>query len=409
MAVDEKQNGEDVMEEGLWARCDITSQRSYASCAFVAVARNGDDEEVMRSPAFRWRKGNEGPVEAPDAVASLAALEEALLVEGWERIDDPRDQWYSLRFRRPAIPLADRIAAYHADGTLMAFVEVEAGDEPEEPGPAAVERVPDLEGLGSAKPKQRSRAEPTESERLEAARLEAERLEAERLEAERASAARLEAERLESARLEAERERLEAQRLEAERLEAERLEAERVESERREAERLESERLELARLEASGSGALEAERLEAERVESERREAERLEFERLELARLEAERERLEAERLEAERVESERLEAEWLEFERLELARLEAERERLEAERLEAERLEAERLEAERLEAERLEAERLAAQESPLHSLISSYTAELDRNLDVRRIYGGESAQFDPDRFTRRFRRRRR
>jgi hypothetical protein len=70
----------------------------------------------------------------------------------------------------------------------------------------------------------------------------------------------------------------------------------------------------------------------------------------------------------------------------------------------LEAER---ERLEAERLEAERLEAERLAAQASPLRDLISSYSAEFDRNLDVRQIYGGTGTQYDPDRFTRRFRRR--
>jgi hypothetical protein len=61
--------------------------------------------------------------------------------------------------------------------------------------------------------------------------------------------------------------------------------------------------------------------------------------------------------------------------------------------------------LEAKRLEAERLEAERLARQESPLRDLISSYSAELDRNLDIRHIYTGVSPRFDPDRFTRRFR----
>ncbi len=221
MAVDEKQNGEDLMEEGLWASCDITWRRSYLSCAFVAAARNGDDEQVMRSPAFRWRNGNGVPAEAPDAVASLAALEEALLGEGWERIDEPRDHWCALRFRRPAIPLANRIAAYHAEGALIAFVEMAPGDEPEEPGPWGVEPVPDFEGLGSGGPKKPSRAEPAEAERLEAERLEVERLEAERLEAEQ-----LEIERAAAARLEAERR-------EVERLEAARLEFERVESERR--------------------------------------------------------------------------------------------------------------------------------------------------------------------------------
>lgn len=333
MAVDEQRNRDNTSDRGLWSRCAITWQRSYVSCAFVAVTE-GDGEEVMRSPLFRWRRGGGAPVEAPDAVASLAALEQTLAGEGWERIDEPPDDWYALRFRRSVVPLTQRIAPYRAEGALIAFVEPGSADEPVETGLAIAEPVREVEA---------EEPPPTRTERQgpETAPTEAERLEAERLEAER--------------------------------LEAERLEAERLEAERREAERLEAERAE-------------AERVEAERLESERREAQRREAERLEA-------ERLEAERLEAERREAERLEAE-----------------RLEAERLEAEQLEAERLEAERLAAERAEAERLAAErESPLRDLITSYSANYERDLDVRRIYLGTTPQFDPDRFTRKFRRRRR
>jgi hypothetical protein len=256
----------------------------------------------MRSPPFRWRRSGSAPSEAQDAVSSLAALEGALVDEGWELVEQPPDPWFAHHFRRPLVPLMQRIAPYRAEGALIAFVE--PGSAPEPP------------------PERRE----TQAEPAEAARLEAERLEAERLEAERLEAERLEAEQLEATRVEAER--LEIERLEAERLEAERLEAERLEAER-----------------------LEAERLEAKRIEAER-----------------------------------------------------------LEAERAEAERLEAERAGAERLEAERAEAERLAAEQpSPLQDLISSYSAGYDGRLDVRRIYGAESAPLDSDRLTRRFRRRRR
>jgi chemosensory pili system protein ChpA (sensor histidine kinase/response regulator) len=264
------------------------------------------------------------PEAAEDAVASLATLETALLDDGWERVEEPHDLWYAYRFCRPRVPLTQRIAPYHADGALIAFVEPGIADEPRELDPVMPGPMAEAKGNKPPKAKQPSRA-PRAPEREAAKRQEEARLKAERLEAERIEAERLEAERLES-------ERLEAERLEAERLEAERLEAERLEAERREAERRE------------------AERLEAERREAERREAERLE------------------------------------------------------AERRETERLDAERLDRERAEADRVEAE----EQSPLRDLITSYSAGYDRQVDVRRIYSGTGPVFDPDRFARKYRRRR-
>jgi hypothetical protein len=269
MAVDERRNPDDLTDQGLWSECAITWQRLHLACAFVAESSDGD--EVLRSAPFRWRRGGGAPVEAPDAVASLAALQEALVGEGWELIDEPQEAWYSRRFRRPLVPLTQRIAAYSADSALIAFVESEPGDEAAEPDQATPESAPEADEA-ERREAERLDTERLEAEQLEAGRQEAERLEAERQEAERLEAERLEAERLEAAQLEAER--LEAARLEAERLEAERQEAERLETERLEAERLEAERRETERLEAQ--------RLEAERVEAERQEAERLEAERSE-------------------------------------------------------------------------------------------------------------------------------
>jgi hypothetical protein len=362
MAVDEKRNPDNRSDQDAWSVCEITWQRSYVACAFVAVVR-GDDEEVLRSASFRSRRGGGGPVEAPDAAASLAALEEALIGEGWEPIEEPHDVWYARRFRRSMVPLMQRIAAYRAEGELIAF----AGSEPSTV-PSALEAVtlePKPE-VADDEPAERSEPDLEEAKRFAGERPAQERLEAERVEAER----------------------VEAERVEAERVEAERLEAERLEAERREVERVEAERLE-------------AERLEAERLEAERLEAERLEAERLEAERVEAE--RVEAERVEAERLEAERREAERLEAERLEAVRVAAERQ--EAARVEAERQEAERIEAERQEAERVTAEK----ESPLRDLITSYAGGYDRDLDVRSIYGGETPRLDPERFARKIRRRRR
>ena len=243
MAVDEKRNPQNRIDQGVWSECEITWQRSHVTCAFVAFEAGGDGEEVLRSAPFRWRRGGGGPVEAPDAVASLAALEESLIGEGWELIAEPHDKWYARRFRRSVVPLMQRIAPYRAEGALIAFVESEPPDAPAELEPVTSEPMPaDLDRV------RRLEVERFEAKRREAERLEAERVEAERVEAERRRAERVEAERLEAERVEAER--LEAERLEAERVEAERVEAERVEAERREAERRNAERVEAERLEA---------------------------------------------------------------------------------------------------------------------------------------------------------------
>jgi chemosensory pili system protein ChpA (sensor histidine kinase/response regulator) len=266
----------------VWSECEITFQRVRGACAFVAFAQGGDGEEVMRSSLFRRRKGGGAPDETPDAVASLAALEQALTGEGWEPIEEPHDAWYARRFRRSVLPLSQRIAPYRADGALIAFVGPEPSHGAAALEPAALQPMPQIyedepEWLYEDHLEaERQKTELLESERLEAERLDTERLEAEQLEAERQKAERLEAARLQAERLEAVR--LEAERLEAERRKAEQLEAERLEAERREAARLEAERLEAERVEAER---LEAARLEAERVEAERLEAERLEAERL--------------------------------------------------------------------------------------------------------------------------------
>jgi len=287
MAVDEKRNRNDPPDFVVWSQCEVTWQRSHVSCAWVALMQDAEREEVMRSPVFRWHKGGNGggPLEAPDAVSCLAALEETLVTEGWEPVDGPREAWYARSFRRPVVPLAHRIAAYGADSALIAFVAPGSGDDPTEPEPVTLEPVtpePVTPEPVEAALAERAEAERLEAERREAERLESERLEVERLEAERLEAARLEAARLEAERLEAERlaaERLEAERLEAERLEGERLEAERMAAEAAEAERLEAERHE-AELKAAEAARIEAERLEAERLEAERLEAERLAAER---------------------------------------------------------------------------------------------------------------------------------
>jgi hypothetical protein len=268
MAVDERRNPHEPVDQGAWSECEITWRRSYLGCAFVAFLKDGDGEEILRSAPFRGRKEGGGPVEAPDAVESLAGLEKTLIDEGWERVEEPRDVWYARRFRRSVVPLTQRIASYHAEGALIAFVGPNSTDQPAEPEP--LEPTPEAD---ADKPVSgtttRPDPGPAEAKRLEAERREAERQEAELLVAEQVEAERLEAERLEE-------ERLEAERLEAERQEAERLEAEALEAERREAERLEDERVE-------------AQRLEAQRAEDERREAERLEAERVEAERVEAE------------------------------------------------------------------------------------------------------------------------
>jgi hypothetical protein len=386
MAVYDKRTQGDSIDQGVWSQCEITWQRYYVSCSWVAVVDWGDErEDLVRSPAFRWRQSG-APNSTPEAVSCLAALEEWLVSEGWEPVDEPREAWYALRFRRPLVPLTSRIAPYHSDDALTPFVDPLSGAEPTDVSAGPLElvtsKLDEYEAeIEAVEPAQANGTDP--GSRRDDREAE-ERLAVERAEADRAEASRREAEWLEAVRREAER--LEAARLEAARLEAQRLEAQRLEIERLLAERREAERLEIERLVAERR---ETERLEDERLEVERREAEQLEAER-EAAYLELE--RLEAERLEAERREAGRLEAVRLVAERIESARLEAERERLEAERLEA---------------ERLEAERLAAQASPLRDLISSYSAGFDRNLDVRRIYGGTGTQFDPDRFTRRFRRR--
>jgi hypothetical protein len=394
MAVYDMRTRGDPVDQSAWSHCEIVCRRSYVSCSWVAVV--DEREEMVRSPAFRWRKSGP-PIETPEAVSCLAALEEWLVSEGWQPLDEPREAWYALRFCRPVVPLNGQIAPYRADSAPIALPDPLSDDEPTDIGPAAVE-LPALEAVDDGEieieielePVEPVQATQTNGGRRRAAREAEERLAVERAEVERADASRREAEWLDAVRSEAER-------LEAARLRAQRLEAERLDEERREAERLEFERLLAERVEAER---LEAERLEAERLEAERSEAVRLEAERLEAARLEAA--RLEAERLEAERLEAERLEAVRLETERLEA-------ERLEAERQEAERLEAERLEAERLEAERLEAERLAAeQEYALRDRIMYYAPGFDSNFNVRWHYGGPSTELDPARFERKRRRRR-
>jgi hypothetical protein len=202
MAVDSA-HGHEVLSPAQWAFCEIGLRRGYASCSFVAVQDGDDREEVARSPQFRYRLGGSSLPEVPEAVSSLTVVKDELAGAGWKLIEEDREPWYALRFRRVTIPLQSRIGAY---GTT--------------PDPLLLAR---------------------EAERLEAEWLEAERLEAERLEAERLEAERLEAERLEAERLAAER--LEAERLEAERLEAERKEVTRLEGERAAAERLETKRV----------------------------------------------------------------------------------------------------------------------------------------------------------------------
>jgi hypothetical protein len=272
MAVDQERNQEYPTDEGVWSRCEITWQRHYGSCSWVAVIQDPQSEEMVRSPLFRWRR-NGAPTETAQAVSSLAALEEWLVSEGWELVDEPRDAWYALHFRRPILPLTQRNAPFRADAALISLVGLPPGPAPADARPRTIDPVtPEVERIERAEPPrpvrkrtrpqgevdgvaatERAKEERSKAERLAAERLEAELLEAKRLESERLEAARLEAELLEAERLQAERlkaARLEAARLEAERLEAERLEAERLEAERAEAERLEAERLEAERLAA---------------------------------------------------------------------------------------------------------------------------------------------------------------
>src|SRR5215471_3615704 len=117
MAVDEKRNPEYPVDQGVWSQCEITWQRHYGSCSWVAVMQDHEREEMVRSPLFRWRRSG-APTETPQAASCLAALEDWLVSEGWERTDEPQDAWYALRFRRPLLPLTQRIAPYRADSAL---------------------------------------------------------------------------------------------------------------------------------------------------------------------------------------------------------------------------------------------------------------------------------------------------
>src|SRR5215831_12157310 len=204
MAVDEKRNPDNRSDQGAWSMCEITWQRSYVACVFVALVE-GDDEEVLRSAPFRSRRGGGGPVEAPDAAASLAALEEALIGEGWEPIEEPHDVWYARRFRRSMVPLMQRIAAYRAEGALIAFAGSESAAAPTGLEAVTLEPPPDVAGDEPAREERAATDLPEPGDLEEAKRLAVERLAQERLEAERLEAERLEAERLEAERLEAER------------------------------------------------------------------------------------------------------------------------------------------------------------------------------------------------------------
>ena len=395
MAVYDKRTQGDSIDQGVWSHCEITWQRYYVSCSWVAVVDWGDErEDLVRSPAFRWRKSG-APNSTPEAVSCLAALEEWLVSEGWEPVDEPREAWYALRFRRPLVPLTSRIAPYHGDDALTAFVDPLSGAEPTDvsAGPlelvtsefdeyeAEIEAVEPAQANGTDPGSRRDDREA--EERLAVERAEAERAEASRREAERLEAVRREAERLEAARLEAER-------LEAERLEAQRLEVERLLAERREAERLEIERLDAERLRDGAAGGRAAGGRASRGGAAGGR------------ARSRVPRARTSRGGASRGRAAGGGAAGGWSGWRRSGWRRSGSRRQRLEAER--------ERLEAERLEAERLEAERLGRAGVPAPRPDHRPTRpEFDRTLDVRRIYGGTGPQLDPDRFARSFRRRRR
>src|SRR6516225_4855202 len=113
MAVDQKRNGDHPIDHGFWSHCEIAWHRShawhrsYVECWWVAVLQDGKGEEVMRSAVFRSPRGRDrgAPNESHQALVCLAALEEALASEGWEPVEEPPDEWYALRFRRPRVPL----------------------------------------------------------------------------------------------------------------------------------------------------------------------------------------------------------------------------------------------------------------------------------------------------------------
>jgi hypothetical protein len=215
--------------DAAWSLCEVSFRRGYRTGVFIAVSRDDPTEVLAESPRFRWRHGTPTPPELPESLECLAALERELTAAGWEAIDLQRGSWWSLQFRRPSVPLKNRLSGYGvaADDDLVAWLTKQATVA------AATDKI-----FGE---------EPTSEDAIRATVMlrEAMRVEAERKEAERREAALLAAERREAARLDTERretERLEATQRGAERREAERLEAERLEAERLEAERLESER-----------------------------------------------------------------------------------------------------------------------------------------------------------------------
>jgi hypothetical protein len=379
-----------------WEVCEVAYRRGRLSAAFVAVRQGRENDAVARSPQFRSLRGSSAqPAASPEIVSCLTALETELASNGWERIEEAENGWYSLRFRRRAAPLRHRISAYSAGiepllfapGTQNGHEDAAIDSHPTEV-PAVARDLPSVHAkailVESIEP---FRAENGPVEPGETASLEAEsgHAEASLLEPGQTGSSSGEPTRVEhpdlprqkrarvklTGRKQIKSKQRPAPLIEDEGVEAERLAAARIEAARVEAERVEAER----RLEAER---VEAARLEAERIEAERRiEAKRIEAQRIEALRLEAE-------RVEAERVAA-RLEAARLEAARIEAARVEAAR--VEAARLEAARLEARELEELRLESQRLDDEGSSDEPSnvPLLALIGAYSASCDPHVEIR------------------------
>jgi hypothetical protein len=89
---------------GSWELCEIACWRGYLKADFYA-RRVGSDDEIARSPMFRWR-GDDPPPREGKFLAAHEQLVSRLVNNGWQALGDARP-WYAQRFRRRIAGLYD--------------------------------------------------------------------------------------------------------------------------------------------------------------------------------------------------------------------------------------------------------------------------------------------------------------
>jgi uncharacterized protein len=89
--------GSPTPNPGGWELCEIVCWRGYFKADFYA-RQVGSDDEIERSPMFRWRHDDPPPREGK-FLAAHERLVSRLVNDGWQPLGEARP-WYAQRFRR---------------------------------------------------------------------------------------------------------------------------------------------------------------------------------------------------------------------------------------------------------------------------------------------------------------------